>query len=815
MLWIAHSSSRVKYLCLAHTNIRAYATHIGERLPNWERTTTEPDFGERLQRFATSVGIDANVDPNSLNDALEGPLESLDYLRRIGFYNNQVVADFFEPPRAPQYEDIVDLPEMLELYLRDRRITPYVHQNEVVTQIRAGANVVLSTPTASGKSLAFNLSTFEKLLADPEATALYLYPTKALAHDQIDSIAQMLQDTSLPITVSVYDGDTSAHQRAAIRNDARIIISNPHAMNLYLGWPQGWHRFLSQLKIVIVDESHTYGGVFGSHVALLLRRLRRLVRCFGGAEPQFLLASGTISNPLQHAEKLVGLEFTLVDSDGSARMPRHLVLWDALCYPDLSITAQSALLVKHLVRGRRRVIAFSDSRHSAERLARQASDRSNTVVSYRAGYPARVRRQIESRLREGEIRAISSTSALEVGIDIGSIDTVVLNGYPGSIASLLQRAGRAGRMGQESLVVVVLGEDPTSRFLVRNKVNPFTFPPESAVIEPNNSYVLESQLSLIAREAPILVERDRFYFGPKLSEGVTLAIEKGSLQRSASDETITPIHRVPHRYHSFIVSSGPRYKVIFHNRGAGDIHEEHISKDQALREAYLKAVFPHQGVLYRIKSVDHEKREIHAHIETQHTYTVAQTLKSVVSIQTIEQIKFAPLYDLILEEVRVVDQVLGYKEFLGSPPVEKKGQVKGPSTSFETIAITCQINKAGHFASISPELLFEGLHALEHGFVKGVGSVALASISDISGVSLKGDDSPRFTIYEQTPGGSGVSHVIYERWMELLELSHTIISSCPCEKGCPSCILDATCRESELSKDMATSVVSSLINATL
>ena len=781
-------------------------------MPRKEQVGREPDFHERLQRFASSVGIGPS-DGSDETEVEEGlSVDVVEYLKTIAFYNNQVAATFFDPPRPALFKDITHLPKALDLYLRTRQISPYIHQNEVVAQIRAGNNVVLATPTASGKSLAFNLPTFEKLIYDDEATALYLYPTKALAHDQIDSITQMLKDSSLPISVSVYDGDTPADKRSAIRETSRIVISNPHAMNLYLGWPQGWERFLSRLKIVVVDESHTYGGVFGSHVALLLRRLRRLVRYFGGDEPQFLLASGTIANPLQHAEKLVGQEFRLVDIDGSARMPRNLVLWDALRYPDLSTTAQSALLVKHLVRGRRRVIAFSDSRQAAERLARQASDRSNTVVSYRAGYPAAVRRTIEAQLRDGEIKAISSTSALEVGIDIGSIDTVVLNGFPGSIASLLQRAGRAGRMGQESLVVVVLGDDPTSRFLVNNRINPFSFHPESAVIEPHNGYVLQSQLPLIAAEAPLLISRDSEYFGDKLSFFVEGAVGGGLLQKSTTSGVLLPSHKVPHRYHSFIVSSGPRYRVVFHDRGKTTTHEEHISKDQALREAYLKAVFPHQGVLYRIKSVDHEKREIHAYLEIQHTYTVAQTLKSVVPTRTVEQLEISSLYKIVLEEVRVIDQVLSYKEFVGSPPVEKKGRVVGPSTSYETMAVTCQINGATNLRSVSPELLFAGVHALEHCFVKGVGSIALAPSSDISGVTVRGDDLPRFTIFEQTPGGSGVSQVIFERWMELIEITDATVSQCSCESGCPFCILDSSCRDNELSKDIARKAVRSLVS---
>jgi len=768
------------------------------------------DLGERLARFADSVGIspqgatERDVQTDHQSD------DPVAYLKRIGFYHDNIKAEFKEPRRNPVFEDLGGFPKAITKFLNRKNLTLYRHQREVVEHMRAGDSVVLATPTASGKSLAFNLPTFEKLLKDPAATALYLYPTKALAHDQVDSIRQMIASMELTFDISVYDGDTESSERSAIRESARIIISNPHAMNLYLGWPEGWKRFLANLKVVVVDESHVYGGVLGSHVSLLLRRLRRLIAESGGSEPQFLLASGTIGNPRQHGERLVGRKLHLVDSDGSARMPRTLILWDALMSPDLAVTTQSALLVRHLVRGRRKVIAFSDSRQSAERLARQASDRANIVSAYRAGYPAATRRQIESQLRDGAIKAISSTSALEVGIDIGSIDTVVLNGYPGSIASLLQRAGRAGRMGQESLIVLVLGADPISRYLVKNTVNPFAFHPESAVVEPGNLYVLESQLPLIAKERPINLDRDSAFFGERLRAAVDGGIEKGALVRDENGE-ISPKFKMPHRYHSFIVSSGPSYKIHFHGRKDVRSHEEQISKEQALREAYLKAIFPHQGVLYRVKKVDHEKREIHAYIETQQAFTVAQTLKTVTPKTLLNKRQESRHLTLTLEEVRVVDQVLGYKEFSGSPPVEKKGRVVGPSSSFDTYAVTARFHPDGAFRSLSPDDLFEGIHALEHATTKAVSLIAIAASQDVTGISFKGDEHPRFSLYEQTPGGSGITEAIFERWRELLEVAYRTVDTCECTRGCPMCILDPSCRDAELSKEHSLVVLKALV----
>ncbi|MGC8481729.1 MAG: DEAD/DEAH box helicase, partial [Acidimicrobiales bacterium] len=450
----------------------------------------DDDFEARLARFAATVRKDQDApatplgdDPTTEENGSRGrsdatPEVSTPHLRSettspprshalpelesAAFYSGQIVAEFFTPPREAQtVPGPYGLHSRLETYLAGSDRELYSHQASVIRSVHDGEHVVLSTRTASGKSLAFHLPTFDRLLHDPAATALYLYPTKALAHDQLETLLRFDQEIGGVAQPAVYDGDTPPKERADIRERSRLVITNPHGLNLYLGWPKGWDRFLSNLAVVVIDESHTYTGVLGSHVAMVLRRLRRLAGA-RGAHPQFIFASGTIANPKEHAEALGGLTVREIDNDGSPQSGRWVVVWDAARDVEHSPTTQSALLTRHLLRCRRRVIVFSDSRNQAEAVARQASDRSNVVLAYRAGYAATTRRRIEADVKEDRIKGISSTSALEVGIDIGTLDTVICNGYPGSMASLLQRAGRAGRSGNEAVTVLVCGSDPVS-----------------------------------------------------------------------------------------------------------------------------------------------------------------------------------------------------------------------------------------------------------------------------------------------------------------------------------------------------------------
>jgi DEAD/DEAH box helicase domain-containing protein len=795
----------------------------------------DDDFEARLARFAATVRADTEGRSEAIADkntpegltstnpggSSEGASSSeyskparaqaLPELESAAFYNEQIVAEYFTPPREAQtVSGPYGLHPRLEEYLAASGRALYSHQASVIESVQEGEHVVLSTQTASGKSLAFHLPTFDRLLSDQAATALYLYPTKALAHDQLDTLIQFDQAIGGVAQPAVYDGDTATKERAAIRERSRLVITNPHGLNLYLGWPSGWDRFLSNLAVVVVDESHTYTGVLGSHVAMVVRRLRRLASA-RGANPQFIFASGTIANPKEHAEALGGLPVQEIANDGSPQSGRWMVVWDAVRDVEHSPTTQSALLTRHLLRCRRRVIVFSDSRNQAEAVARQASDRSNVVLAYRAGYAATTRRRIEADVKEDRIKGISSTSALEVGIDIGTLDTVVCNGYPGSMASLLQRAGRAGRSGNEAVTVLVCGGDPVSRYLVRAPESIIQRPPERAVINLTNDAVLRAHLRCAAAELPFSSPNEAVtHFGemagPVLEDlrGEGLLVEENGTIRSAT--------KLPHRGVSFIQSHGPTYLVDFINASGGSAGHERLSMEHALRDAHKGAIFPHQGLSYRVRQVDHDTHHIRAVYDDTHSFTSPQLFRAIVSAEVTSSTTLRRGVSLSLSELRLTEQVVGYREFRGG--LETKHKVTSPALNFTTQGV------AIHFASealVGAERHcddpIEALHGLEHALQKALPLVAICSHGDVSGMTTRGDDEPHIVLYDRTPGGVGLAEVVFDHFDRLCRETVTMIERCPCRDGCPFCTLDPSCRDVEITKAGALDVAYSLIGA--
>ena len=359
------------------------------------------------------------------------------------------------PPRFTQLNN--PLPEPLLAYLRDKKLSLYAHQVETIEQARAGAHVVMTTPTASGKSLAFNFSVFEGLYENPDATALYLYPLKALTQDQLQAIRQLEAETGIQAHTAIYDGDTPQHLRQLIRDESRVILTNPYGLHQYLPWHHKWRRFYKNLRFVVLDESHTYRGVFGSNVALLMRRLRRIAEYYG-AQPQFILSSATMANPKEHSEKLVGLDFHVVLESGAPRGAKDFLFWNSVADASKSVHRQTSDLLALHVKSGLQTLCFTISRKLAELIALWAKEQGHDsqIAAYRAGYSPEERRQIEKALKTGELRGVASTSALELGIDIGGLDAVIISGYPGTIISTWQMAGRAGR-GRESAMVTLIG----------------------------------------------------------------------------------------------------------------------------------------------------------------------------------------------------------------------------------------------------------------------------------------------------------------------------------------------------------------------
>ncbi|HHV93371.1 MAG TPA: DEAD/DEAH box helicase, partial [Firmicutes bacterium] len=443
-------------------------------------------------------------------------------------YRGQAVAVRCLPARKAVYaEPERPLPPELTAALAEMGIKQlYSHQARAVDLIRDGQNVVIVTSTASGKTLCYNLPVLESLLADPSTKALYLFPTKALAQDQLQGLNRWKTlIPSLPLVAGTYDGDTPRDLRRRLRDEGNVILTNPDMLHAaILPHHPNWGKFFANLKFIVLDEIHTYRGIFGSNVANVLRRLKRVCRHYQ-ANPQFICCSATIANPVELAEALTGQKMALVDNDGSPKGKKHFVLWNPPLLPDglqrRSANAEAKDLMVRLLRQRIQTIAFTRARVVAEliyryvreELSRFGSGLANSIRAYRGGYLPEERRAIERQLFSGELLGVSCTNALELGIDIGTLDACLIVGFPGTIASVWQQAGRAGRHNEDSLVILIGHNNPIDQYLMQHPQYFFEQTPENAIIDPDNPYIVLGHLRAAAFELPLRVDEERD-FGP-------------------------------------------------------------------------------------------------------------------------------------------------------------------------------------------------------------------------------------------------------------------------------------------------------------
>ena len=546
--------------------------------------------------------------------------------------------------------------------------------------------MLLATRTSSGKSLAFNCCVAEELLADPSATALYLYPTKALAHDQLEHLVDLDRAIGLGAKPAAYDGDTPSAVRARIRRESRIIVSNPYGLHEYLPQADTLRRFLAHLAVVVVDESHRYRGVLGANVALVLRRLTRLCERLG-ASPRFVLASGTIANPADHGTALVGRPVTVVDADGAGHGERVVALFDAAADPQRSMGAQAAAVVAALVRDGQTTICFTGSRVLAELVARWTSALApgTRISPYRAGYRPAERRAIEADLRSGALDAVICTNALELGIDIGGLDAAVLAGYPGTVASTWQQIGRAGRAGRPALAVIVAGDDPLDAYIVRRPSTLFDAPVERAVVALGNVDVLAGQVLCASAEMPVQAdEADRF--GPDLpavlqglrAEGLVASVAApaaagaGGARGGEARRDMAMGFVGTFRPASAVRLDGqPDGAVVL--RVGSDVLEV-LDPWRAMRQAHPGAVFLHRGETFRVTGLDLDAGEATAEVATDRDHT-----RSLVAREhragPPDRRGVVGVWDVTVGPAVVRSQVVGYRQYhgdelLGTVPLE-------------------------------------------------------------------------------------------------------------------------------------------------
>jgi DEAD/DEAH box helicase domain-containing protein len=705
------------------------------------------------------------------------------------------------PPRAARTATLATpLPESLERLVPEGGL--WSHQAAAVDLARAGHSVAVATGTASGKSLCYQLPIAEAATHDPPSTALLVFPTKALAQDQLRSLATLDVPGLVPVT---YDGDTPTNERTWARRHANVVLTNPDMLHVGILPHHGrWATFFMRLRYVVLDELHTLRGIFGSHVAHLLRRLRRLCAHYG-SNPTFVFGSATIGQPSTLASALCGLPVTEVDDDGSPRGERLFALWNPPITDERSGTRASsnietADLLAALVRSGYRGIAFTRSRKGSELVASYARRRlpeelASMVRPYRGGYLAAERREIETELFEGRLAGVSTTSALELGIDVGTLDACVLDGFPGTIASMWQQAGRAGRTRQRSLAVLVAGEDQLDQWLMAHPTEVFTRPPEPAVVNPANPFVLLPHVACAAYEKPLVPEDETFW--SDLGDGV---ISDAVRQLVVADRLRVRGGRAFHAGRGAPASSvglrtgsSAEYRIV---DGDGRLIGT-VDESRAYSLVHPGALYLHQGQQYRVTTLDFDDRAAWVEPSRADEYTQPRT-DTNIRILTEEDSTTVGRARLSLGAVEVTEQVVAFqRKHLFTGEVLGMEDLDLPPTRLETRAFWYTLgDDVLTAADLVPARVPGTVHAAEHA---GIGILPLFTICDrwdVGGVSTPWQaQTGRATIviYDGYPGGAGIAELGFAAGRRHVEATLEVISTCPCEAGCPSCVQSPKC----------------------
>jgi DEAD/DEAH box helicase domain-containing protein len=697
------------------------------------------------------------------------------------------------PARTEAFPDDLD-PRVASALVAQGITALYRHQAEAWEALRAGGHVVVTTSTASGKSLAFNLPVLDLLAREPKSRALYLYPTKALAQDQARALAAYGVRGVKP---AIYDGDTESERRWQIRKWANVILTNPDMLHVgVLPHHDRWGDVLANLRYVVVDEAHVYRGVFGSHVANVLRRLRRLARAYG-SEPQFVLASATIANAGPLAESLLGEPATVVESDAAPAPERTVALWNPeLLDPDLGIRASAlgdaSRLVAGFVEAGLRTICFAKSRKAVELIHRFASERLDAslaarIAPYRAGYTPSQRREIERRLTEGELLGVTATDALELGIDIGHLDCAISVGFPGTVSSLRQQWGRAGRRAP-GLAVLVASEDALDQYFMREPETLLGRTVEAALLDHANPRVLDGHVLSAAFEGP-LDERDAETLGP---EALARAAVLPELKRTDAGFVWAgrdyPAARV-------LLRSGELDTFTIVDADSGTVLGT-LERSRAYSTVHDGAVYLHLGEQHLVKLLDVDARTALVAPANVDWYTQAKKETSTEIVETRRTERRLGL-ELVWGAVAVSERVIAYqrKTISGGDTLETI-PLDLPETSFETEAVWfCPTPRQLEGLEEMPKLL-SSLHAAEHSLIALLPLWAMCDRWDIGGLSTNVHSQtglPTIFVYDGHAGGVGITERGFERFEGWVEDTARMLAGCPCAGGCPSCVQSPKC----------------------
>lgn len=711
---------------------------------------------------------------------------------------------------------------------------PWTHQGAAAELARSGHDVVVSTGTASGKSLAFQLPILDALTRDPRARALYLSPTKALGHDQLRAAHTLC--ASVPsladVAPTAYDGDTPQEIRAFARERSRWLFSNPDMLHVSLlaNHPR-WAVFLRGLRFVVIDECHCYRGIFGSNVAMVLHRLLRLCRRYapdGGPGPTVIFASATTASPGATAARLIGRPVTEITEDGSPHGARTVALWEPELLADLrgengapvrrSAGAEAARMMADLVTEGARTLTFVRSRRGAELTAMRARARleeiapalTDSVASYRAGYLAEDRRALERALADGELRGLATTNALELGIDIAGLDAVLLAGFPGTVASFWQQAGRSGRRGQGALVVLIARDDPLDTYLVHHPEALLERPVEQVVVDPANPYVLGPHLLCAAAELPVDTGELRAWgaetvAGELLAEG--LLRKRGNLYFPAPGLD-------PHRGVDIRGAVGGSVAIVEADTGRLLGSTE---AGRAPATVHPGAVYLHQGESYVVDSLDLAESLALVRAEDPGYTTFAREVTHITATGAGERMDLGAV-TLGLVPVSVTRQVIGYLRRGASGEVIDFVELDMPAQNLTTTAVMYTVTPEELLrGGVEPERVAGSLHAAEHAAIGLLPLVASCDRGDIGGVSTAiGEDGlPTVFVYDGYPGGAGFAERGYRSAAVWLGATAAAIAACECPRGCPSCVQSPKCGNGNdpLDKSGAVAVLRLVVDA--
>ncbi|HSP66245.1 MAG TPA: DEAD/DEAH box helicase [Bryobacteraceae bacterium] len=718
----------------------------------------------------------------------------------------QWMADPDSPVRAIKRQaarpgEFADFPETLSPALGKALVTRgiarlYTHQAEAFAHAAAGRNVVIVTPTASGKTLCYNLPVLNGLLADPNARAMYLFPTKALAEDQLHEFQKAVDAMGSDLRAFTYDGDTPQDARRAIRERANVIFTNPDMLHAgVLPHHTKWAKAFENLKYIVIDELHYYRGVYGSHLANLLRRLKRVCE-FYGSSPQFICCSATIANPMELAESLTGLPFELVERNGAPSGDKYVVFYNPPVVNRAlgirrSYLNETRRMARELLDRGQQTLVFANSRLATEILLTYLKDDYPSVRGYRGGYLPKERREIEAKLRDGDIRAVVATNALELGIDIGSLDAVVMAGYPGTIASTWQRAGRAGRRQTASLAVLVASSAPLDQYIIEHPEYFFDRPPESACINPDNLEILLSHLKCAAFELPI---RDGERFGEH---------DSGELCRFLSDLKL--LHHSGTSWHwtseSYPADAVSLRSVSSDNFVVVDLTADHqviaeVSFTAALTTLHEKAIYLHDARQYQVERFDYAGRKAYVRRVDSDYFTDAIDYTQVKELEEVESFPLGGVKSAH-GDVRLNRQIVGFKKikFYTMENVGA-GNLSLPEQEMHTTAFWLHFPAGflARFPDLSPTDRQGGLVALA-ALLRTVAALGVMCDPRDLGVSITEDIAgtlaafePNLYLYDNYPGGIGQSAALFKLAPRLLEGAARLLAACPCESGCPSCV---------------------------